>query len=128
MLAVESGGVDGVTEQVTFQFGVVIQAPRLGPGGWVALYQGNSVHLNDSMYVAWGGNSRVTDSAITVGWWTNDLTKEPYRELAASKAHRARSHHDGVGLRKTLAPSQCSGWSPPVTLRWPPTPSSAPGN
>lgn len=82
-----TGGVDGVVEQVTFQFGVIIEAPRLGPGGWVAMYQGESVKLSDSLYVAWGGaGGRVPDSDITVMAWTDDRVREPYRQLAGRTA------------------------------------------
>ncbi|MFI6735885.1 hypothetical protein ACIBI9_23430 [Nonomuraea sp. NPDC050451] len=98
----ESGGVDGVTEQVTFQFGVVVQAPRLGPGGWVALYQGTSVKLNDSMYLAWGGADRVPDSKVTVGWWTDDLAREPYRELAGSKFAKNENAWSWINLHNNL--------------------------
>ncbi|GIH23430.1 hypothetical protein Aph01nite_17400 [Acrocarpospora phusangensis] len=98
-----SGGVDGVVEQVTFQFGVIIEAPRLGPAGWIALYQGDSVHLDNSMHVAWeGAAGRVPDSAITVGWWTDNLKREPYRQLAGSRFAKNANAWSWINLHNNL--------------------------
>jgi hypothetical protein len=98
-----SGGVDGVVEQIAFQFGVVIEAPRLGPGGWIALYQGSSVHLEPSMYLAWGGApGRVADADITVGWWTDQLTREPYRELPGAKFAKDENAWSWINLHNNL--------------------------
>jgi hypothetical protein len=98
-----SGGVDGVVEQVAFQFGVVIEAPRLGPGGWIALYQGSSVHLDQSMYLAWGGApGRVADADITVGWWTDQLAREPYRELAGARFAKDENAWSWINLHNNL--------------------------